>query len=278
MPAHGFCWLVYCPALLAEACKASDGGLRGVRDKGVAMEDYVKPIDGELVRMLLVEKDANLGQLVSGYFMARSYSVDVCTTASAALQYFNAHHYDVCIMELDLPDRPGLELLQDLLLTHQLQESTGFIAVAANATHDQVVRAFRVGCDDFVRKPFDIEELILRVEALLRRMVQRDSSDSALETLFHVGGFVFDHVRQTLTFQGHVERLTTKESDLLRLLLLHKNRLLTREQALKVVWSEYNYFNARSMDVYITKLRKRLAPDPTVEILNVRGKGFKLVD
>lgn len=238
----------------------------------------MKPIDGELVRMLLVEKDANLGQLVSSYFIARNYTVDVCTTAATALQFFNANHYDVCIIELDLPDRPGLEFLQDLFLVRQTIVSTGFIAMAVNPTHEQVVQAFRIGCDDFVRKPFDIEEVILRVEALLRRMVHHDPTDSNVETMFHVGSFEFDYVRQMLSHDGSSERLTTKESDLLRLLLLHKNKLLTREQALKVVWAEYSYFNARSMDVYITKLRKRLSADPTVEILNVRGKGFKLVD
>lgn len=223
--------------------------------------------------LLLVEPDENLGQLLRGYFQAKQYHVDLFTLAEEAYDALRTRQYDIVLTELSLPDDDGFTFIQTL---RQRQLELPIIIASSRNSKDDVVRAFESGTDDFVPKPFNIEELILRMEALLRR-----SNFSTLpedtRTVFQIGSFEFDVIRQVLTREGHEVRLTTKETDLLRQLAIRGNDLLTREHALKTVWAESSYFNARSMDVYITRLRKLLKDDPNVKIINVRGRGFKLV-
>lgn len=231
-------------------------------------------MDRGKARFLLVESDENLGQLLKGYFEAKNFEVDFFCTAEGAYDAMRMSRYDICLADLVFPDEDGFVFIQSI---RQRQQNIPIIIVSARHAKDDVVRAFQLGVDDYVIKPFNIEELSLRIEALLRRCnVHRVVEDD--RTTFQIGMFVFDVVRQVLQRDGEPEvRLTTKESDLLRQLVINANNVLTREQALKLVWAESSYFNARSMDVYITRLRKILSADPTIEILNVRGRGFKLV-
>lgn len=140
---------------------------------------------------------------------------------------------------------------------------------------EDVIEGFALGADDYMTKPFSIEELLMRLEAILRRT--RKDSPSAEQSQFQIGKYTFDAIKQTLQLDSDVRKLTTKESELLKYLCINKNSLLDRNFALKTIWVDDSYFNARSMDVYITKLRKYLGDDPTIEIINVRGKGFKLI-
>ena len=137
------------------------------------------------------------------------------------------------------------------------------------------LKGFRSGADDYLTKPFSMEELVYRIEAILRRSVKRESETK--QASYQIGGFTFDTTKQLLVLGDHIIKLTTKESELLELLCRHKNEVLERNYALKAIWIDDNYFNARSMDVYITKLRKYLKSDPSIEILNIHGKGYKLL-
>lgn len=233
----------------------------------------MKEYNRDVVNLLLVDPDENLAQILSGYFEAKNYRVTHFASGKEAFDSYLSSRYDVCVMELDMPENEGW----DLLRTFRNHTTVLPILCLTNLTGKrEVIAAFRAGCDDYLTKPFNIEELMLRIEALLRRAAHDDSGKDR-RTIFQIGSYEFDLLRQVLIRNGVEHSLTTKETGLLHQLALKKNQLLTREYALKVVWSEYNVFNARSMDVYITRLRKLLRDDPDVEIINVRGKGFKLI-
>jgi DNA-binding response OmpR family regulator len=146
--------------------------------------------------------------------------------------------------------------------------------LTAKTMKEDVKQGFELGADDYITKPFSMEEVVFRIEAILRRVKGKKNTNSSI---FQIGKFAFDSKKQTLSYDNVVEKLTTKEADLLKLLASKQNELLQRDYALRAIWVDNNYYNARSMDVYITKLRKLLKADPNVELLNVHGKGYKLV-
>lgn len=229
---------------------------------------------GSEPQLLLVEKDQSYGNLMKGYFQALHFNVVMVLSCDEAIRACNTERFDFCIIEVNLPDGNGLSLV-----THLREHNPSFpiIIVSELTSQSDVLNGLRSGADEYIKKPFDSEELTLRVYALLRLAypVQRNSNNC--ET-FDIGSYKFDVIHQVLKRPGFQDkRLTAKESELLRQLALHMNNVLPREYALKMVWEEFSSYNARSMDVYITKLRKLLRDDPNVEILNVRGKGFKLV-
>ena len=229
---------------------------------------------GSEPQLLLVEKDLNYGNLMKGYFQALHFNVVMVLSSEDAFRAYAAQHFDFGIIEVNLPDGNGLSLVSRL---RERNPSFPIIIVSELTSQTDVLNGLRSGADEYIKKPFDSEELTLRVYALLRLAYPVHHFSNTPDT-FEIGSFTFDVVHQTLQRLGAPEiRLTAKESELLRQLALHKNNVLPREYALKTVWEEFSTFNARSMDVYITKLRKLLHDDPNVEILNVRGKGFKLV-
>ena len=172
-----------------------------------------------------------------------------------------------------MPIKDGFTLAQEI---RQISPDTPIIFLTAKSMKEDVVKGFSSGGDDYITKPFNIEEVILRIEAILRRTI---SSEQANGT-FSIGDYVFNPTKQTLVYSvdGTEQKLTAKEAELLRYLCVNRNNVLDRNFALRTVWNDDSYFNARSMDVYITKLRKCLKDDPSVQIINVRGKGFKLID
>jgi DNA-binding response OmpR family regulator len=171
-----------------------------------------------------------------------------------------------------MPIKDGFTLAKDI---RTINISMPILFLTAKSMKEDVLEGFTIGADDYMTKPFSIEELLLRIEAILRRT--RNEPSNAGQEVFQIGNYEFDVTKQTLIIGDNAKRLTTKESELLRYLCLNKNSVLDRNFALKTIWIDDSYFNARSMDVYITKLRKYLVDDPTVEIINVRGKGFKLI-
>lgn len=226
------------------------------------------------VNLLLVEPDDNLGQLLKGYLEVNHHKVTFCKDVESAFDSFKAFRFDASIVEVNFPNDTAFRLISHMRDRNPLMP----IMILSTLTETaDVLKGLRAGADDYLRKPFEVEELMLRFHSLVRRSVREDI-DQDFPTSFEIGSFHFDVVRQQLTREGAEPlRLTTKESELLRQLAMHKNEVLTREHALHMVWAEYNYSNARSMDVYITKLRKILKADPSVEIVNIRGQGFKLV-
>jgi two-component system, OmpR family, response regulator len=246
------------------------------------------------IKLLVCEDDANLGNLLAQYLVAKGYEVEHCKDGKQGWDAYAKGKHDLLILDVMMPQLDGFSLAKKI---RQGDPQTPIIFLTAKSMKQDTINGFQAGADDYLTKPFSMEELILRINAVLKR--SRGLAPKEEEPTRHtLGGFVFDLRKQTLTrdtSQGSlfpdassgspagdpeatpVRKLTTKETDLLRMLCLHRNGLLPREAALREVWGDDNYFNGRSMDVYIAKLRKYLAPDPRVEILNVHGKGFRLI-
>ncbi|MBQ9469465.1 MAG: response regulator transcription factor [Bacteroidales bacterium] len=225
------------------------------------------------VNVMLAEDDDNLGLLLREYLQSKGYQTDLYRDGAAALEGFlKFKKYDICILDVMMPIKDGFSLAKDI---KQKSPFTPILFLTAKSMKEDVLEGFSVGADDYVIKPFNVEELVMRIEAILRRTRKHIEHNQPAE--IKIGRYVFNHVKQTLELDGKQQKLTAKESELLRFLVLNKNNLLDRNTALNTIWNGENYFNARSMDVYITKLRKYLKDDPSVEIINVRGRGFKLL-
>lgn len=224
------------------------------------------------IRILLAEDDANLGMLLKEYLRAKGFDTVLCEDGELAYQAFQTQMFDLCIFDVMMPKKDGFTLARDI---RQENSEIPIIFLTAKNMKEDVLEGFKLGADDYMSKPFSMEELLLRIEAVLRRSSGLKPEDE--QEVFKVGKLTFNAKKQTL-FDGDIEtKLTTKESELLRLLCMNANKVLERNYALKHIWADDNYFNARSMDVYITKLRKHLRKDPSVEIINVHGKGYKLI-
>ena len=222
--------------------------------------------------ILLAEDDKNLGILLQSYLTAKNYETVLFTNGSTALKAFPAGSFSLCILDIMMPEMDGLTLAGEI---RQSNPNIPIIFLTAKNQKEDIIEGFKTGADDYITKPFSMEELLYRIEAILRRTtspaVTRNNES------FTVGGYSFDPLKQMLVYGDLTIKLTTKESELLELLCRHGNEILERNYALKTIWIDDNYFNARSMDVYITRLRKYLKKDTTVKILNVHGRGYKLI-
>jgi len=225
------------------------------------------------VKLLLAEDDENLGLLLKEYLIAKGYETDLYPDGEAAYKGFTKNQpYNLCILDIMMPKKDGISLAKDIRL---LNMDIPIIFLTAKNMKEDVLEGFKIGADDYITKPFSMEELIFRIEAIMRRVMQ-DSSTTE-DAVYKLGIYTFDTRKQILSGGEEEVKLTTKEAELLRLLCNNANKVLERNFALKTIWIDDNYFNARSMDVYITKLRKHLKDDPKVEIINVHGKGYKLI-
>ncbi len=224
-------------------------------------------------KLLLAEDDENLGLLLKEYLIAKGYNTDLYGDGELAYAGFKKNEYNLCILDIMMPRKDGITLANDIRMINQ---DVPIIFLTAKNMKEDILEGFRMGADDYITKPFSMEELIFRIEAILRRTSQDNKSNE--QAIYKLGRYTFDPRKQIL-MQGEEEtvKLTTKESELLRLLCNNANKVLERNFALKTIWIDDNYFNARSMDVYITKLRKHLKDEPSVEIINVHGKGYKLI-
>ena len=223
------------------------------------------------VKVLLCEDDENLGMLLREYLQAKEYDVDLMPDGEEGAKAFAENRYDLCILDVMMPQKDGFTLAQEI---RHLNSRVPIIFLTAKTLKEDVLAGFKIGADDYMTKPFSMEELLFRIEAILRRTSNKKNK---VGNNYKFGRYEFDTQKQTITIDGVSSRLTTKESELLGLFAQNMNNVLERNFALKAIWVEDNYFNARSMDVYITKLRKKLADDPDVQILNVHGRGYKLV-
>jgi two-component system OmpR family response regulator len=222
--------------------------------------------------ILLAEDDNNLGLLLRNYLKAKKYETSLCVDGKDALEEFTRSPYDLCILDIMMPEMDGLTLAKEI---RKINPGIPIIFLTARNQKEDVIEGFITGADDYITKPFSMEELLYRIEAILRRV--SEPVFHIKEKQYTIGDYSFDTLKQLLTFRNQTVKLTTKESELLELLCRHKNEILERNFALRAIWIDDNYFNARSMDVYITKLRKYLKKDPSVKILNVHGKGYKLL-
>jgi len=225
----------------------------------------------EKVKILLCEDDENLGMLLREYLITKGYDADLQPDGEAGYKAFSRNKYDLCVLDVMMPKKDGFALAADI---RSMNTEVPIIFLTAKSMKEDILQGFKLGADDYLSKPFSMEELLYRIESILRRVKGKKAKDVINYTL---GGFAFDAQKQLLTFGNETKKLTTKESELLNLLAANANNILERNFALKTIWVDDNYFNARSMDVYITKLRKLLKLDPNVAIINIHGKGYKLI-
>lgn len=207
----------------------------------------------------------------------KGYATDRATDGNQGLQQFMANQYDLCIFDVMMPKKDGFTLAKEVRMA---ERDIPIIFLTAKSMQEDTIQGFKAGADDYVTKPFSMEELLLRIQAILRRY-QR-STDVAEPAVYQFGTFSFDYPHQLLiqndgAGEAQSQKLTSKESELLKLLAQNLNQPVSRSFALKMVWGDDSYFNARSMDVYVTKLRKYLKNDAAVQLVNVHGEGFKLI-
>lgn len=225
----------------------------------------------EKLRLFLCEDDENLGMLLREYLQAKGFDTDLYPDGEAGYKGFVKEKYDLCVVDVMMPKKDGISLVKDI---RGINSDIPIIFLTAKNMKDDILDGFKAGADDYITKPFSMEELVLRIEAIFRRVKGKKVKD---QQVFHFGDMIFDTQKQILTIGDVNSKLTTKESELLGLLCAHANEILERNHALKQIWVDDNYFNARSMDVYITKLRKLLKPAKDIEIINIHGKGYKLI-
>jgi len=223
------------------------------------------------LKILLCEDDENLGMLLREYLQAKGFVAELCADGEAGFKAFLKTKVDICVLDVMMPKKDGFTLAQEI---RSANTDVPIIFLTAKTLKEDILEGFKLGADDYITKPFSMEELVFRIEAILRRTKGKKSRES---TVYRLGQFTFDTQKQLLQIGEKQTKLTTKENELLALLCSHSNEILQRDFALKTIWIDDNYFNARSMDVYITKLRKHLKDDPQIEIINIHGKGYKLI-
>lgn len=230
----------------------------------------------EVKKVLLVEDDPNFGTVLKDYLMLNDYNVTLAKDGIEGLIMFKNNDYDLCILDVMMPRKDGFSLAEDIRVTNK---EIPIIFLTAKTLKEDVLRGYAVGADDYLNKPFDSEVLLQKIKAILQRKGLESSPESE-QFEFTVGSFFFNSKLRHLSVgeKGESIKLSPKESKLFRMLVIHKNDLMPRELALTKIWRDDNYFTSRSMDVYIAKLRKYLKVDENVEILNIHGEGFRLVD
>jgi two-component system response regulator TrcR len=229
------------------------------------------------IKVLLVEDEAVLASVVKETLDARGFELTIAANGVEGWSFFNNNKPDVCVVDVMMPRKDGFSLVEDIRKVDQL---VPIIFLTAKTQTADVIKGFETGADDYMKKPFSMEELILRLKSLNRRRGFQEPVDGSTlpGTLNWVGRFQFDHRRLELMDNGKAISLSQREADLLQLLIDYKNKLLDRKTALLKIWGDDTPFNARSMDVYVTRLRKYLLTDATIQILNIRGFGYKLID
>ncbi|RLD38539.1 MAG: DNA-binding response regulator [Bacteroidetes bacterium] len=223
-------------------------------------------------KILLVEDDTNLSLVLKDYLEMLGYETILKNDGEEGLKAFKKEDFNLCILDVMMPKKDGFTLAQDI---RTLDEDIPIIFLTAKTLKEDRITGFKIGCDDYITKPFSTEELSLRIEAILKRYIIQYRQENTPK-IFEIGKYNFDHENMVLYFEETEKTLTRKEAALLKLLCKNKNQLVTRDFALKQIWGSNDYFIGRSMDVFIAKLRKMLNKDPNINIKNIHGTGFKL--
>ncbi len=225
--------------------------------------------------ILLVEDDLNFGDVLKSYLEMHDYAVTLATDGEAGWAEFQKANFELCILDVMMPKMDGFTLGK---LIREKNQDVSLIFLTAKMLKEDVIEGLKIGADDYITKPFNSEELLLRIQNLFKRSVKK--SDEKMPDEFTFGKFHFNFKNRILSFnEGEIDtKLSPKEAHLLQLFLVNINDILPRSEALTKIWLEDNYFTARSMDVFVTKLRKYLKSDPNIEIVNIHGNGFQLLD
>ncbi len=222
------------------------------------------------IKILLVEDDKNFGAVLRDYLSLHAYSVTLCEDGVEGLLQFEKESYDLCIFDVMMPKKDGFTLAEDI---RKINRNVAFIFLTAKSLKEDLLRGFKLGADDFITKPFDSEVLLLKIAAILKR---RDKEELPSLESHQIGAFTYHVKLRTIKNRDLEFKLSPKEGALLELLIAHRDNMLPRAKALKLIWKEDNYFTARSMDVYVAKLRKYFQSDPDVVISNIHGSGYSL--
>ncbi len=222
------------------------------------------------IKILLVEDDSNLGIIISDHLKSAGYHVTLCTDGVDAMQRFNKEEYQLCIFDVMLPKKDGFTLTKDI---RKVNSDIPILFLSAKSMTEDKVDGFNAGGDDYLTKPFSVEELLLRVRALLKRVNIKFVPEEI--TLIELGIFILDTEHHTLNWQNQFKTLTKKEVQILKLLNKNRNQVIPRDVILNAIWGQNDYFVGRSLDVFITKLRKYLRDEPKIVISNIHGVGFK---
>jgi len=224
-------------------------------------------------RVLVVEDDKNLGKVLTDYLISKNYHVQLAEDGEIGFDFFNNNDYDIIILDVMMPKKDGFSLAKDI---RKMNKDIPLIFLTAKSHKENIIKAFNLGADDYLTKPFSIEELLLRMDAVLKRTVKIDKIE--LDDNFIIGSYTFHHNQNLLiSSSGTKYKLTTKENELLKLFCENINNKVDRSLALMKIWGDDSYYNARSMDVYIAKLRKYLKEDKKIDLKTIHGFGFKLL-
>lgn len=224
-----------------------------------------------MTKILVVEDDPNLGLLLQEYLSIKGFDTDLGHNGDEGLSLFVKGNYDLCIFDVMMPKKDGFTLAKEIRMS---DKEVPIIFLTAKSQKDDTLQGFRIGADDYMTKPFSMEELLARMNAILRR---KNKDEVVSVKTYKFANYLFDYEHQSLNLNGEISKLTGKESELLKILCENLGKPVSRSFALKSIWGDDSYFNARSMDVYVTKLRKFLKADEKVQIINLHGEGFKLV-
>jgi two-component system OmpR family response regulator len=229
-------------------------------------------MEGTIAKILLCEDDTNLGSVLKNYLELNDYEVTLERDGRLGLAAFQREKFQLCLLDVMMPNMDGFTLAEEI---RDVDPDIPLFFLSAKTMKDDIIQGYKLGADDYITKPFDSEVLLLKIKAILKRNEEQNRESTNQE--FDLNLYHFNPKLRELSFNGQMQTLSPKENELLKMLAEHKNDLLPREQALKKIWGSDTYFNGRSMDVYIAKLRKYLRNDPSIEIVNIHGNGFRLV-
>jgi len=225
--------------------------------------------------ILLAEDDPHLGQILKIYLESKGFMVKLTSDGDECLASFNSEiKYSIILLDIMMPKKDGFTVASEIRVKDKF---IPIIFITAKALQSDILEGFRLGADDYLIKPFTLEELIARTTAVLSRTYKESTEDISLKYIFNIGNYVFDYQRQILKYKEIEQKLTSREAELLKLLCSYSNQILDRKIALELIWGEENYFHARNMDVYISKIRKYLSKDKKIDLINVHGVGYKLI-
>jgi len=229
-------------------------------------------LEKNIPQILLVEDDMNLGFVIQDTLKTEGFKVHLCKDGKEGLLQFNKERYDLCLLDIMMPKKDGFSLAEDI---RKINEDVPIVFLTAKDNAEDKIKGLRLGADDYITKPFSSEELILRIKAILKRRPEF-REDKREQNKYSIGKYLFDFSNYELTIDGEKKKLTKKEAELLKVLAEHRDQVIEREIIGNMIWGDDSYFVGRSMDVFITKLRKYLSKDENISINNVHGVGFRL--